>query len=112
MQYNKNILYGSSVITEPARIFFYVVISISETEGYYLMRILNVAFFPDPSVALAVMVTVPFLPLMVLTLPYLSTIASFVLLEDHADVLTQLANRFIRRRLCEIKMVTGNCQRT
>ena len=30
MQYNKNILYGSSVITEPARIFFYVVISISE----------------------------------------------------------------------------------
>ena len=25
MQYNKNILYGSSVITEPARIFFYVV---------------------------------------------------------------------------------------
>ena len=91
MQYNKNILYGSSVITEPARIFFYVVIiSISETEGYYLMRILNVAFFPDPSVALAVMVTVPFLPLMVLTLPYLSTVASFVLLEDHASDLFAL----------------------
>ena len=42
------------------------------------------AFFPDPSVALAVMVTVPFLPLMVLTFPYLSTVASLVLLEDHA----------------------------
>ena len=108
MQYNKNILYGSSVITEPARIFFYVVISISETEGYYLMRILNVAFFPDPSVALAVMVTVPFLPLMVLTLPYLSTVASFVLLEDHADVLTQLANRFIGRRSGEVELVTGD----
>jgi len=55
-----------------------------------LILILIVAFLPDPSVAFAVILTVPFLPLTVFTLPFLSTVASLVLLDDHTTVLFAL----------------------
>ena len=35
-----------------------------------------------------------------------------VLLEDHANILTQFTNRFIGRRFRKIKVVTGNRQRS